>query len=109
MFEESPRMPTYLWVEAKVRELSMQGIGVYVAQKGEKNDGTVLLKLSDMAGKSKLLVQQRDLDGALEWVNVLAEDIMEEARADEYIERSMARDPDQWVIEVENPEMENPF
>jgi len=102
-------MPTYLWVEAKIRELSAQGIGVYVTQKGERNDGTVLLKLADTKGACKLLIQQRKLDGDLKWVNALSDDVLEEQRADEYINRSKQRDPDQWIIEVESAEMFNPF
>lgn len=102
-------MPTHLWVEAKIRELSMQAIGVYVTHHGEKMGGLVLLKLNDMAGQCKLLTQQRDLDGVLGWANVFQEEIIEEKRADEYILRAINRDPDQWVIEIENAEMTNPF
>ena len=102
-------MPTHLWVEAKIRELSSQNIGVYVAHKGERNDGIVVLKLANLQGECKLLTQQRNLDGVLEWINVFAEDIITEQKADEYIQRSVSRDPDQWVIEVETSEMINPF
>lgn len=109
MFEPSPRMPTHLWVEAKIRELSSQCIGVYVIQKGERNNGTVLLKISNMKGQCKLLVQQRNLDGDLEWVNALSTEVIEEVKADEYVKRSISRDPDQWVIEVEHSAMLNPF
>ena len=109
MTDPSPRMPTHLWLDAKIREFSMQGIGVYVLQKGERNDGTVLLKLSDTKGQCKLLVQQRNLEGVLEWVNALSDDVLEENRVDEYIARCKERDPDQWIVEVEGSEMRNPF
>lgn len=102
-------MPTHIWVEAKIRELTIQNIGVYVTHKGERNDGLVLLKLADLKGNCKFLTQQRDIDGVLGWVNVFAEELIAEQKADEYIARSMSRDPDQWVIEVENPEMDNLF
>ncbi len=109
MFNEAPRIPTHLWVEAKIRELSAQAIGVYVTHHGEKMGGMVLLKLSNMAGECKLLTQQRDLDGLLGWVNVFQDEIIEEKKADEYIGRSINRDPDQWVIEVEEQKMKNLF
>jgi hypothetical protein len=102
-------MPTHLWVEAKIRDLSSKNIGVYVTHKGERNDGIVLLKIANLTGECKLLTQQRDLDGALGWVNALGDDIISEAKADEYIKRSIVRDPDQWVIEAESPEMDNLF
>lgn len=105
----SPRMPTHLWVEAKIKELTVQNIGVYLTHKGERNDGIVLLKLANLKGECKLLTQQRNLEGVLEWVNVFAEEVIAEQKADEYVQRSINRDPDQWVIEVESPEMDNPF
>jgi hypothetical protein len=110
MFAEEPRTPTHIWVDAKIRELSSQGIGVYVTNKGEKMGGLVLLKITNpSAHECKLLTQQRNLDGVLEWVNVFSEEVLLEQKADEYISRSIVLDPDLWVIEVENPKMDNPF
>lgn len=103
------RLPTHLWLEAKIRELSAQGVGVYVAQRGDKMGGLVLLKISDMMGQCKLLIQQRDIDGVLGWMPALREEIGDEKSADDYIARACQRDPDLWVIEVEDREMKNPF
>ena len=105
-----PRTPTHLWLEAKIRELSVQGIGVYVTHKGEKMSGLVLLKLTNNAQECKLLTQQRNFEtDALEWVNVFEDEIMEEKKADEYIQRSITRDPDLWAVEIESQQMNNPF
>ena len=101
------RMPTHLWVEGKIRELSSQGIGVYVLNKGERMGGLLLLKLIDCSGQCQLLTQQRNLDGVLEWINALKKSVLDEVQADEYIKRSIDRDPDLWVIEIEGSE--NPF
>ncbi len=101
------RIPTHLWVEGKIRELSTQGIGVYVLNKGEKMNGLLLLKLVDGAGLCQLLTQQRNFDGVLEWIDAMNVDRPEERQADEYIQRSITRDPDLWVVEIEGAE--NPF
>jgi len=107
---EQPRTPTHIWLDAKIRELSTQGIGVYVTHQGEKMSGLVLLKLIATPQECKLLTQQRDFEtNLLEWVNVFQKDIVEESRADEYIARAMPRDPDLWVVEVESKELKNPF
>lgn len=103
------RLPTYLWLDAKIRELSAQGIGVYVAQRGDKAGGLVLLKIADMAGQCRLLTQQRNIDGDLLWMAALKDDISDEKSADDYIARAKNRDPDLWVIEVEDKLMANPF
>ena len=103
------RTPTHLLVQAKTLKISAAGHGVYITRKGEKMSGLILLKLSDMAGQCKLLTQQRNMEGILSWVNVFRDEIVEEKKADEYCERAANRDPDLWVIEVENPVMENLF
>ena len=110
MSEASPRTPTHIWLEAKIRALSMRGIGVYVTHKGEKMSGLVLLKLVASSQECKLLTQQRNFEtDALEWVNAFKEGVIEERRADEYIQRSITRDPDLWVLEIEDKDMTNPF
>ncbi len=101
------RIPTHLWVEAEIRRLSGEGFGVYVAARGDKTGGIVLQKISDMRGQCRLLIQQRDLEGALGWVDAMGEAVVAEKDADAYIARSTARDPDLWVIEVEDPKMQN--
>lgn len=106
---KTTRIPTHLWLESKIRHLGAQGVGVYVTQRGEKMDGLVLLKLSDMAGQCRLLTQERDLDGVMGWIDALKDNIMDEKEADAYIARAIERDPDLWVIEVEGRDMENPF
>ena len=103
------RLPTHLWLEAKIRELTARGQGVYVTHRGDAANGVVLLKIVDMAGGCCLLTQQRDLDGALQWVNALSDGRPDEKTADDYIRRAVMVDPDVWVIELEDRQLRNPF
>lgn len=108
--EEEPRTPTHIWLDAKIRDLSAQAIGVYVLQKGEKMSGLVLLKVVANGQNCKLLMQERNFEtGALDWVDVFEQDIIDEKKADDYINRAVGRDPDLWVVEVEDSQMNNPF
>jgi len=103
------RIPTELWVAAHMRQCVAKSIPVYVVHKGALASGTVIVKIV-MHGKGcKLLNQSRDLDGNQGWLDVFDGEIVDEKRADEYIQRSLKRDPDVWVIEVENAEGKNPF
>lgn len=104
-FSEETRLPTYLWVEAEMRRLMAEGRGVYVASRGDKTGGMVIQKISDMAGRCRLLLRQRDLDGNLVWMNALDADLVEEREADDYIRRAVGRDPDLWVVEIEDKTM----
>ncbi|MGH1376588.1 MAG: DUF1491 family protein [Alphaproteobacteria bacterium] len=107
--EAEARLPVHLWVDAQLSPLNGRGIYYYIQQRGDKNTGIILLKLSDMRGECKLLIQQRDLDGKMGWMNALRKDLISEMDANTYIERSVKRDPDLWVIEIEDKEMNNPF
>ncbi len=103
------RVPTHLWVMAEVRRCNDAGQPAYVLRKGERMGGLVLLKLTLLDGTAKVLAQQRDLDGTLGWMPAKGEAPIPEAEADAYIERTTARDPDLWVIEVEARDGANPF
>lgn len=112
MFEDKtiePRLPVHLWIDAQLSPLNARGIYYYIHQRGEKNTGTILLKLNGLDGQCRLLTQQRDLDGHLGWMSACREENIEEPKADEYIKRAILRDPDLWVIEIEDRDMQNPF
>lgn len=102
------RLPTHIWVEAKIRECHAANKPAFVIRKGNKTGGLVLLKSNNLQGTCTLYVQQRDLDGNLGWINPLNEPISE-AEADNYISNETEFDSDLWVLEVEDPNMTNPF
>lgn len=103
------RLPTELWVAAHIRQCTARGIPVYVAHKGALAAGTVIVRI-DIRGKgSKVLTQARDSDGKMGWMDPFDGEIVDETRAGQYIQRSVSRDPDVWVIEVEDPSGVNPF
>lgn len=104
MFQEA-RIPVHLWVEAEIRRLSAEGFGVYVAARGDKTGGIVMQKISNLQGQCRLLIQQRDLDGKLGWADALGAEFVEETQADAYIARATGRDPDLWVVEIEDRAM----
>lgn len=103
-------MQTGLVIEATLKDLTTRGQAFYILQRGNYAGGLIVLKLSALDGRCRLLTQQRNfMDDRLEWVPALREDIVPEADADAWITRSTERDPDLWVIEIEDRAMENPF
>ena len=107
MYEE--RLPTDLWVRAHLRRCSVEGIPATVARKGEATGGIVVLKLNLLEAGCRVLTQTRDLDGRLGWLPALGGGTVPEAEADAYIARSVSRDPDLWVIEIEDRSGKHPF
>ena len=109
MFEEEARLPVHLWIDAQLKPLNDSGIFYYIQQSGEQNTGTILLKINGLSGVCQLLIQQRDMDGKMGWMHAMKKERVEEREADQYIHRAISRDPDLWVIEIEDKEMNNPF
>jgi hypothetical protein len=106
---DDDRLPTALWVEAHLKRLALEGVPYYVLNKGAYAAGTVMLKLFAPGQGAKILQQQRDLDGVMGWLGLFNGDVVEESKADDYIRRAVDRDPDVWVIEIEDKGFANPF
>lgn len=107
---DQERLPTGFLVDAHLRRMDALAIPAFVVHKGNHVSGLILLKINGLKDKVKLLIQERNFEsGELEWVHALEHETVDEFSADQYIQRAIARDPDLWVIEVEDPEMANPF
>lgn len=106
---EEDRLPTALWVEAQLRRLTVDGRPYYLVNRGAYASGTLLIKIDGLNGSCLLLQQQRGVDGTMGWMAVFSEGTVDREKADGYISRSLARDPDLWVVEVEDRELKNPF
>ena len=96
------RLPTDLWVRAHVRRYSQEGIPVAITKRGDQHRGTVIIKINRLENGCAILTQTSDLDGNIAWLAALDGSLVPEQKADEYIERQVARDTDLWVVEVED-------
>ena len=103
------RLSTELWVQAHLRRCNADGRFSAVLRKGDLWGGAVIVKLNLLDGTFKLLSQTRDMDGRVAWLAVQQGALLTEEDATTYIERQVKRDPDLWVIEVEDKQGRNPF
>lgn len=103
------RLPTDVWVMAHVRRCNAEGRPVVVARKGEAKGGTLLLKINQYEAGCRVLSQARDLDGKLGWLPAFKGALVPEDQADDYISRAVSRDPDLWVVEIEDRDGKHPF
>ncbi len=102
-------LPSGLWIEAQIRRCQASNMPVYVMNKGAYYSGTVLLKINSLTDGCQVLSQIRDENGKMGWMAALQGNWVAESEADTYIQRALKRDPDIWVIEVENRDKTNPF
>lgn len=107
--EEDVRIPTELIVSACLRDCGARAIPAYVLHKGALAAGTIVVKIVLGQKTCRLLGQSRDIDGKLGWMGVFDEDVVSEEKADDYIRRARTRDPDVWVVEIEDSSGKNPF
>jgi hypothetical protein len=105
----SDRLSTELFVQGHVRQCFSRGIFATVTHKGDSWGGAVIVKLNLLGPGCKVLTQTRDLEGEVAWLQVQDGALLSEADADAYIARQVARDPDLWVVEIEDPNGVNPF
>ena len=106
----SDRLPTAIYVDAQLKNLTAQAKFYHFIQKGNHSSGIVVLKINSLDSKVKLIIQERDfMTDKMTWAAALEEEIVDEAAADAYIQRAISRDPDLWIIEIEDRDMQNPF
>jgi hypothetical protein len=103
------RLRSEVWIMAHVRRCIAQGLNVVVVRRGESERGTLILKLNQLERDVRVLSQARDIDGRLGWLAAFDGQAVKEADADAYIARAIGRDPDLWVIEIEDREGRHPF
>ena len=89
-----------LWVSAYLTRLRLADIPVYVTARGDATAGAVLVKVALLNGQARAFQRSFDLMAdARVWVT-LAEG--PEAEVDALLQRQRARDPDLWVLELED-------
>ncbi|MFN4193823.1 MAG: DUF1491 family protein [Tabrizicola sp.] len=95
-----PRLAAGLWVSAYLRRLALADIPAYVTAKGDAEAGAVVVKVALLDGTARAWERRSDiLNDARAWF-LLAEG--PEAEVDALVARTRARDPDLWVIELED-------
>jgi len=103
------RLKTAIWVQACVRRGGVEGIAVTVVHKGDADGGAVLVKLNRRDQGCSVLAETRDPAGARAWIRGTGAAPVDEPTADAYVARNRQRDPDLWVIEVEDRAGRLPF
>jgi hypothetical protein len=89
------------WVQALIRRAEGGGAHAAVLQRGDGRAGAVLVKLVNRReGWARLYAEALRGDGETAWMEPVAS--TDEATLDAYAERARARDPDLWLVEIDD-------
>ncbi|MEZ7812171.1 MAG: hypothetical protein ACI9O0_000192 [Paracoccaceae bacterium] len=94
------RLTAEFWVASYLTRLRLAAIPAFLVKRGDSQAGAVLVKQATLDGQAELFHRSFDLaTGARHWEALVQGD---EALIDAAVGRQKARDPDLWVIEVED-------
>jgi len=94
------RLTARFWVDAYRTRLRLSDIPVFVTSHGDDTGGAVLVKLNTLDGQACAFHRSFDLtSGKTGWVELTSGP---ETEVDALLARQKARDPDLWVLEVED-------
>ncbi|MBD3764210.1 MAG: DUF1491 family protein [Rhodobacterales bacterium] len=94
------RLTAGFWVAAYLARLQQAAIPAYVAARGDATAGSVVVKLATLDGRARAYERRYDLMADSRRWEVLAEG--DERAVDAALARARARDPDLWLIEIED-------
>ena len=106
--QDQPAAATDFLVASILRRCNDGGIPAYLVRRGDAERGTVLVKVDRLDGTVDVFTPIRDVDGAATWLQA-GNGSMPAPDALAYVDRSLARDPDLWVVEIEDRLGRNPF
>ena len=96
-----PRLKTHIRVAAHLRRVRAAGAFATVARHGDDDAGVVLVKVFQSREATRVLFEARDDAGDPVWRDPF-DGPTEETRVDRFIDKEIDRDPDVWVVEIED-------
>ena len=99
----APRLKTDIWATALIRRWNGSAeVVATLVRRGDSDAGAVLIKISRLDGTATVLSQTVNADGKRAWLRGTGVAPVADADAESYIQRQRKRDPDLWVIEIED-------
>ncbi|MGX6647898.1 DUF1491 family protein [Maricaulaceae bacterium MS644] len=90
------------WIDALRWRAESAGASVYLARRGDPDAGAVLVKVLLAQRKARLFAPVRNFEGDRVWAQPLGADPVPEQDVDGYAQRRAERDPDLWVVEIDD-------
>lgn len=105
----SARLTSELLVAASLRRADQLGIAAVVLRRGDPDAGSLFVEIEKSAAEAALLGRVTSFEGGYEWVRLTGAGWVAPAEVTERLAREQARDPDCWVISVQDTGGRNIF
>ena len=103
------RLTTNILVSSALRQAQANGIFATVLRQGDEQAGTIFVEVEIDSAQSSLYGRQVNFDGAYEWVCLTGEAPVSAADVADRLHKESSRDPDCWIICVQDPKGRNIF
>ena len=94
----SARVTSELWVSALRKRLEAKAIPIFIIKKGDKKAGAIIIRVSNLCGRSKVFVQEPNLDNERRWMELSNGS---DSEMEEVLRNQQKFDEDAWILEVE--------
>lgn len=97
------QLKTEFWVGALIRRAQGGGAFAGVVRRGDGDAGAVLVKVATLDRRARLYAPAQNGEGERIWLDLSAGPLGdEEAAVDDHVAKRAARDPDLWIVEIED-------
>ena len=103
------RVTTTILVSSALRQAQGQGLFAAVLRQGDERAGTIFVEVEISVSQSRLYGRQVSFEGDYEWVCLTGDEAVPAADVAERLKKEAARDPDCWIICVQDPKGRNIF
>ena len=92
------RVTSELWVSAFRKRLELKAVPIFIIKKGNKQAGAIIIRVSNLCGRSKIFVQAPNSGNERRWMELSTGS---DAEIEEVLKSQQKFDEDAWILEVE--------
>lgn len=109
----SSSLKSELWIQAQIRTCDVHFMQAVVVRRGDPDAGAIFLVLDHRQKGCDILAGARTIDGERAWIKAGVktgispgpdtDKRLSQQDADAYLKRQISRDPDIWILEIDDP------
>lgn len=103
------RVKSGMLVAAALRYASQEFIDCVLVRRGDADAGAIFIHINSGLDQHKILSRILDFEGIYNWQAITGADWVDAETAKARLDKEIGRDPDAFVLAVDDPEGRNPF